>query len=398
MLDLIIKNARLRFDNRTHRINIEEGKISSIDGGEVSAKKKIDARGLLVTESYVIAHLHLDKVYTYSVADKNTAEKYHKGNSIDAIREASRIKESLNEQVIYRNAKRAINNALKYGVCAIRGFADVDDILELKGIRALLKLKEEFSGMIDLQVVAFPQEGILSQKSTEELLEKAIELGADVVGGIPWIEKNNESKEKHVRKVLQIAVKHNKDVAMLVDDCCTSSSRTLEILARETIRNKWKGRVQACHARAMQFYDEEYLERVCELCELAGMSLVINPHTGPCNPPVERLLDKGITLALGQDDCSDAYYPFGRCKMTEVAFIASHVLRMMLPSHFESLYDMITCNPARIMRIDNFGIEEGRYARLVILPVRTVYEAIWYQAEPLILVNGNKLFKLKSRS
>ena len=398
-MSLLIKNARLRSDYRNHKIYLQNGIVSSIDGKEKEAEKEIDVMGSLLTESYVIAHLHLDKVYTYSMAGEKTLKKYQGGkDTVSAIKQASKIKESLDEHIMYKNASRALNEALSFGVSAIRAFADVDNVIELKGIGTLIRLKKEFSKKIEIQVVAFPQEGLTNVDGIEELIEKAVEEGADVVGGIPWIEKLKEQKEKHVEKILQIAVKHKKDVAMLVDDCCSPSSKTLEMLAKETVRMGWIGRVQACHARSMQLYDKSYLKKLIALCRSAGISFVINPHTGPCNAPVERLIREGITVALGQDDCCDAYYPFGRCKMTEVAFLASHILRMMSPRDLEILYDMITLNPAKAIGLRGFGIAKGNPARMVILPVKSVYEAIWHQAEPVAIINREDVLQLKEFS
>lgn len=393
-MDLIIKNARLRKDYKLHKVYIQNGIISSIDGKETKVEEEIDARGFLLTESFVIAHLHLDKVHTYSDVSKNATAKYQEGkDSILAIKEASKVKENLNEQVIYKRAGITLRHAFHFGVCGIRAFADVDDIIGLKAIRALLRLKKEFAKQIELQVVAFPQEGVINVSGIEELIEKAIEEGADVVGGIPWIEQSNWERKRHIQKMLDIAVKYNRDVAMLVDDCCTRSSKTLEMLAKEVLKRKWTGRVVACHARSMQFYSKAYIRYMVQLCKRAGISFVVNPHTGPCNAPVKTLLDNNIAVALGQDDCADAYYPFGRCKMTEVAFLASHILRMMLPQHFELLYDMITVKPAKMIGLKDFGIKIGSRARILLLPVKNVYEAIWYQAEPVAILAGEKVLK-----
>lgn len=393
-MSLVIKNARLRKDYKLHNVYIQNGIINSIDGKKSKVEEEIDARGLLLTESFVIAHLHLDKVYTYSDSSKNATAKYQEGkDSVSAIKEASKVKENMNERAIYKRAETTLRHAFRFGVCGIRAFADVDDVIGLKAIRALLRLKKEFAKQIELQVVAFPQEGVVNVSGVEELIEKAIEEGADVVGGIPWIEHSNQERKKHIEKMLDIAVKYDRDVAMLVDDCCSGSSKTLEMLAREVVKRKWIGRVVACHARSMQFYSKAYLRYVVQLCKRAGISFVVNPHTGPCNAPVKTLVDNNITVALGQDDCADAYYPFGRCKMTEVAFLASHILRMMLPQHFELLYDMITVNPAKMIGMEDFGIKMGSRARLLLLPVKNVYEAIWYQAEPVAILVGEKVLK-----
>lgn len=398
-MDILIKNARLKDDPRLHNIYIRDGKVISIKSNEKTAEEIIDAEGKLVTESYYIAHLHLDKVNTFELINENTLLTYQEGKrNEEAIKLASEVKKKLSEQQIYENARKTIDQAIHYGVTGIRAFADVDEIQKLRGISALIRLKHEMREKIDLQVVAFPQEGLATSRSTYDMIEKSVEIGADVIGGIPWIENRIEKKKEHIRKLLELAKKKNKDVAMLVDDICNANSKTIEMLAHETIRYNMIGRIQACHLRSMQYYDNKYLTKVLKLCRAAGISFVLNPHTGPCNPPLSKILRYGIKTALGQDDCNDAYYPFGRCKMIEVVFLASHILRLMRPADIGIFYDMVTVNPRTMMGMNNRGIYPGKLASLVLLPTRSIFEAVWFQLEPELVVNKDKITVLSSRN
>jgi len=394
---MIIRNARLRGHDGLHDVTIEDGKIASISfetpsTGEVT----IDAAGRLVTESFVVAHLHLDKVWTGRMVTQDALKAYQE-DSMDtslAIHLASEVKKGYNEQEITQRVRPLLEEAITHGVTHMRGFADTDTKARLEAVKALLNLKSEFKGRLELQVVAFPQEGIESDPGAEEYVEKAIELGADVVGGIPWLEPTVDKQESHIDKMFAIAMKYNRPVAMLVDDAGDPNLRTLEMLASKCINEGWNGRVQACHARAMQLYPDDYSTRLASICKAADIGIVTDPQTGPLHARIDTLMEAGVTVALGQDDCYDAYYPYGRCKMIEVAFLCSHLLRKMTPKDMDTLYDMITINPAKIIGIPDFTLREGRPANLVILEAASIHEAFACQAEPALVINqGNVVYE-----
>jgi cytosine deaminase len=280
---------------------------------------------------------------------------------------------------------------LKHGVLHIRAFIDTDTKARLEGIKALLKLKEEFKDVADLQVVAFPQDGVLRDPGSEELVREAIEMGADVVGGIPWIEYTDEDARKHIDLIFEIAKEYNKDVAMLTDDAGDPTLRTTEMLAIKAIKEGWTGRVEACHARGMEMYPEPYFRKLIALLKRADMSIVSDPHTGPLHAKVNQLLKEDVTVALGQDDIADAYYPYGRNSMLEVAFLASHLLWATTVAEMEQLYDMVTKNAAKVMGLKGYGLQRGCQANLVVLNVKDVYEALTYQDVPAFVISKGKL-------
>ena len=324
-------------------------------------------------------------------SDALAAYQFGRMDTRKSIKLASKVKESYTEGDILSRARPLVEEALRYGVTAMRAFADTDTVSELKAVNALIKLRNEFEGKMAIQVVAFPQEGIESDLGAEEYVEKAIEVGADVVGGIPWIEKDDARRKRHIDKMFAIAKKCNKPIAMLVDDAGDSRLRTLEMLAAKTIEEGMQGRVQACHARAMQLYSEDHARRVARLCKKAGLGVVSSPHTGPLHARIDLLTKFGVTVALGQDDCSDAYYPFGRCNMLEVAFLASHILRRMTPADVDELYDMITINPAKIIGVGGARISAGSLASLVVLSERDSIKAVALHEGPMALVNRGAL-------
>jgi len=390
--DLVIRNARLR-SGSISEIAITKGRVEEISEKiRGSSEREIDAQGKLVTESFANAHLHLDKVMTGSIAEEATLHQYQASSmagAMSAIEMASKVKEHYVESEIVDRVRKVLIEAEYNGVSHTRAFADVDTKAMLTGVRALLKIREEFKDRIDIQVVAFPQDGIIREPGAEELLYKSMELGADVVGGIPWIEYTDEDSKKHVDIVFEVAKKYNADVAMLTDDAGSPELRTTEYLATSALRNGWIGRVSACHARATSLYNEVYHRKLCALLRKAEVGVVSDPHTGPLHVRVKDLLNAGVKVALGQDDVYDAYYAYGRCNMLEVAFLASHLFWMMTPADRELLYDMITVNPAKIMRLRDYGLNVGNRADLVILNAEDLREAFAYHSEPLyVITNG----------
>lgn len=394
--DIVVRNARTRvFPNKLFDIGISSGRISEIkERVEDKGEFEIDADGRLVTESFVNPHLHLCKVYTLEMVGEEALRSYREGTmgkAMTAIELASKVKEKYREDWILENVRKAINLAIVHGITHIRAFADTDTKAKLEGVKALLRAKKEFEGLVDLQVVAFPQDGVIRDPGAEELVRKAIEIGADVVGGIPWIEYTDEDAEKHIELMLEIAKEYDKDVSMLVDDAGDPGLRTLEMLAVRTIEEGRQGRSLAHHARAMSLYPDPYFMKVVALLKMARMGIVSDPHTGPLHARVKDLLREGVTVALGQDDIADAYYPFGRNNMLEVAFLASHLLWMTAFDEMEQLYDMITKNPAELMRIENYGLREGAEANLVVLNAKSVQEALMYHTPPEKVIKRGEL-------
>jgi len=394
-LDILIRHAHLRRSDGPLDIAVKEGTIVEISPViSRSAEVEIDAGGSLVTESFVNPHLHLDKVYTLPMLDEQALRDYHgqdMGKAMTAIELAARVKEGYEEGWILENARRAIGLAAKYGTTHMRAFSDVDNKARLEGIKALIKAREEWRGQVEIQVVAFPQDGVVREPGTTDLIREALELGADVVGGIPWIEYTEAEAQAHVDAMFDLAVEFDKDVSMLVDDAGDPGLRTLEMMAVRAIRSGWRGRSLAHHARAMALYPMPYFQKIVALLKRAGTGLVTDPHTGPLHARVSELLEAGVRVCLGQDDISDAYYPFGRNNMLEVAFLASHLLWMTTTADMERLYDMITIEPARAIGLTKFRLEAGAPANLVVLGAPDVLEALREHAPPRHVVSHGKL-------
>jgi cytosine deaminase len=392
--DILIKRAGLRDHSDLKEIGITGGRISAL-AEHVSGNSKltIDAQGNLVSESFINPHLHLCKVYTRQMMDEEALTGYHAegmGKAMTTIELAARVKEKYDETWIIKNVRRALAQAALHGNTHIRALADVDTKARLEGIKALIRAREEFKGIVDIQACAFAQDGLAREAGAGQFMRQAMELGADVVGGIPWIEFTEADTQSHVKEIFDLAQEFNKDVSMLVDDAGDAGLRTLETMAVEAIKRGWQGRALAHHARAMSLYPQPYFQKLTALLRQAGMAVVSDPHTGPLHARVKELLEEGITVCLGQDDISDGYYPFGRNNMLEVAFLASHLLWMTTNREIGLLYDMITVNAARAMNLNNHMIKVGAPANLVVLQASNVLEALREHAAPThVISNGN---------
>ncbi len=395
MKSIVIRQANTRLFDYPVDIAIVDGKIKEIGKNVVlKGDVEIDAKDKLVTESFVNPHLHLCKVYTLMMMDEEALKNYqgsNMGKAMNAIELAARVKEKYNESWILENARKALKLAAVNGVTHIRAFADVDSKAKLEGVKALIKAREEFKNVVEVQVVAFPQDGVVKEAGAYDLMKQAMDLGADVVGGIPWIELTEEDEQKHIDLMFEIAKAYNKDISMLVDDAGDPGLRTLEMLAVKTIKEGRFGRTLAHHARAMALYPEPYFQKVVSLLKKAEMGVVSDPHTGPLHARVRDLLDADVLVMFGQDDISDAYYPYGRNNMLEVLFLASHILWMTTRSDMEKMYDMITVKPAKAIGLKNFRLEVGAEANLVVLNEGNVLEAIRNHGEPLYVISHGEL-------
>jgi cytosine deaminase len=394
--DIVIRRARLRGASAMHaEIGIKDGRVAAIASRlEGKGATQIDAGGNLVTESFVNPHLHLCKVWTLPMMEEEALKAYQAdgmGKALSGIELASKIKEKYAESWIVENARRAVALAALHGNLHIRAFADVDGKARLEGIKALIRVRDEFRSIVDLQVVAFAQDGIVREPGAAELMQQAMALGADVVGGIPWIEFTNADAAAHVRICFDLAQEFGKDVSMLLDDTGDPDLRTLEMMATEAINRGWQGRALAHHCRAMSLYPLPYVQRLARVLRAAGVAVVTDPHTGPLHARVKELLAENVRVCLGQDDISDAYYPFGRNNMLEVAFLASHLLWMMTRQDVGKLYDMITVEPAKALNLRAFGLAVGSPASLVVLDQPDEVEALRYHGSPAYVISNGKL-------
>jgi cytosine deaminase len=395
-LDILIKACRLRGKgDETVDIGIHDGRITTIET-QVSgaAAVTLEAEGNLATESFVNPHLHLDKVFTLTQLDDLAMVDYQghsMGKAMTAIERAAGVKESYNRETIIEEVRKALRWAAENGNTHIRAFADVDNQAKLEGVQALIQAREEFKGTVELQVVAFPQDGVVREPGAAELVREAMKQGADLVGGIPWIEYTEADAQSHIDQMFEIALEFDAGISMLVDDAGDPGLRTLEMMAIKTIETGWHGKVLAHHARAMALYPIPYFQKLSALLTQAQIAVVSDPHTGPLHARVSELRQEGVVVCLGQDDISDAYYPYGQNNMLEVAFLASHLLWMTTREDMEVLYDMITTDAATAMGIQDHSLEEGSPANLVVLRQPNLLEALRFHQPPMTVISDGRV-------
>ncbi|UOY02733.1 amidohydrolase family protein [Blastococcus sp. PRF04-17] len=391
---LVVAEARLR-SGRVVDIHCADGVVTALPpAGEVpapSGAQVVPADGGLVTEPFVDAHLHLDKVRTLPLIGDAALAAYTADGMADSARGidlARAVKQHYRVEALLPAIREALADGERNGVLHVQAFADVDTAAGLVGVQAVLAAREEFRGRVDVDVVAFPQDGVLRDPGAAELVEEALGLGADVVGGIPWIEATTDDQEAHVEWACALAARLGRRVAMLTDDAPDPRFDTTRMLAEALRRHGLQGRGVACHARAVGHYDADRQTAVLELARQVGLGLVSDPHTGSVALPVERALALGVDVALGQDDIEDAYYPFGRHNLLEVAFLAAHLLDMRSSPQQEVLVDLVTTSAARVLGLSEYGLRAGGPADLLVHDATRTVDLLARHAPPRVVIRG----------
>jgi len=393
-LTLVVSSGRLR-DGRVVDLGITGDRITVIGDPEtLRAPSVVNAAGRLVTESFVNAHLHLDKVHTLDMVGEAAMMAYIGGSmgaAMTGIELARTVKERYDRAWILPNVRRALEDAVRHGTLHILAFVDVDTTGRLEGFQAVVDAREEFKDVLDIRIVAFPQDGVIRDPGAAELCEQALASGADVVGGIPWIEYSDADAVRHVQWACALAERLQCRVAMLVDDASDPSLTTTRMLAEAMLEHGLEGRGVACHARAIGSYAEPAQRRLAGLARRAGLGFVSDPHTGPGRLPVDLFDRLGVAIALGQDDIEDAYYPFGRNNMAEVAFLAAHALGFLSRADQERLVDFVTTGAARVLGIRDHAIAEGNPANLAIHGAEDVPGLLRDHAAPRWVVSRGRV-------
>jgi cytosine deaminase len=397
---LVVTGARLR-DGRVVDVHCADGRITAlVSAGERPAPvgaEVIPADGGLVTEPFVDAHLHLDKVRTLPLIGDEALQAYTADGMSDSARSidlASAVKRHYTVERLLPSIRQALADGVANGVLHVQAFADVDTAAGLVGFEAVDAARREFEGVVDVAVVAFPQDGLLRDPGAADLVEQALAAGADVVGGIPWIEESVADQQAHVEWACGLAARLGRRVAMLTDDAPDPRFETTRMLAEAMLRHGLTGRGVACHARALGHYPDDRQAAVLELARDAGLGLVSDPHTGSVALPVERALAAGVAVALGQDDIEDAYYPFGRHNLLEVAFLAAHLLDMRSASQQEVLIDLVTTSAARVLGLTDYGLHEGGPADLLVHDAERTVDLLARHAPPRVVVRRGSVVPL----
>jgi cytosine/creatinine deaminase len=387
-MSLTIRNARVR--GRTQLVDIAiDGAIISAVGAKLpsQASNDIDAAGSLVLPGLFNLHFHADKCLLGEIMRPNVS-----GTLPEAIEITNNFKRNYEPGEVAARAVRTLETGVINGTTFFRLFCDVGTIGGLRAARGLLLAREKMKNYCRIQVVAFPQEGIIRDPGAAELIEEAIKEGCDVVGGLPWYEYTDEDARRHIDICFDIAKRHDLDIHMLVDDTDDPNSRSLEYLALKTMGEDFNGRVTASHCGAMAAYNDVYAAKIIDMVATAGITISVNAHINlVCSARLDReprrrgiarvkeLLARGVNLITAQDDVNDPYYPFGKPDPLECASMLAHVAQLTLPEELETVMDTVTVNSARAARLSDYGIAPGMRADLVVVGARSVQEALRMQ-------------------
>jgi cytosine/creatinine deaminase len=388
IMNFVIRNARVRGYEQNVDIAIEGETISALGpklpGG---AQTEIEAKGNLVLPGLFNLHYHADKCLLGEIMRPNVS-----GTLPEAIEITNDFKRNYDPAEVCGRAVRSIEQAVINGTTFFRLFCDVGTIGGLSAARGLLLARDKVKKYCRVQVVAFPQEGIVRDPGAAELMEEAIGEGCDVVGGLPWYEYTDDEARQHVDICFAMAKKHDLDIHMLVDDTDDANSRSLEYLALKTMREGFNGRVTASHCGAMAGYNDVYAAKIIDLVATAGVTISVNAHINlVCSARLDRepkrrgiarvkeLLTRGANVITSQDDVNDPYYPFGKPDPLECALMLAHVAQLTLPHELEQAMDAITVNAARAARLSDYGIAPGMRADLVVVGAPSVHEALRLQ-------------------
>ncbi|GFI60592.1 cytosine deaminase [Lactobacillaceae bacterium] len=398
---MLLKNVHVDNHEEVVDVRILNGKFSEIkanltpyDGEEV-----IDGKENLLLPPFVDSHVHLDATLTAGQPEWNET-----GTLFDGIRIWSERKQDLTKEDVKSRAKKTLLNMVGHGIQHVRSHVDVTDP-HLIAARALLELREELKDQIDLQLVAFPQEGILSYPHGRELMEQAVKEGLDVVGGIPHFEFTTEYGWQSVHFLMALADKYDRLVDVHCDEIDDPASRNLEVLATEAYERGMKDRVTASHTTAMGSYNDAYTYKLFRLLKMSDINFVSNPlvnvHLGgrfdtyPKRRGVTRIKElttAGINVSFGEDDIQDPWNPLGDGNMLDAVTMGVYIAHLMGYHQLQDAFNYVTYNGAKTLHIsDNYGIEVGKPANCILLNAHDFYNALNKHVEVLYNIRHGKV-------
>jgi cytosine/creatinine deaminase len=401
---LILRGARL--GDEVLDVGLADGRIGRISARlDERAEREIDAGGRLVSPPFIESHVHLDTTLTAGEPRWNES-----GTLFEGIQLWSERKKSLTHDDVVARATQLLRWQVAQGVLHVRTHADVTDP-EFTGLKALLEVKEKVREWADVQIVAFPQEGMISYPGGVELMEEALRLGADAVGGIPHYEQTREMGVESVKQSFRLAEKHDKFIDIHCDETDDPHSRFLEVMAAEAIRTGMGPRVTASHTTAFGSYDNAYAFKLMGFLAKSGINFVANPvvnitlqgryDTYPKRRGITRvkeLWQNGLNVSLGYDDIMDPWYPLGTGNMLQPAHMAVHVCHMTGREEVMACFDMVTGNAARTLGLKHYGIAEGNPANLVLVDAPDKWEAIRRLATTTLVVKDGEVISETSPS
>ncbi|MGB0608491.1 MAG: amidohydrolase family protein [Paracoccaceae bacterium] len=399
MFDLIVKNANLPNGERGFDIGCKGNIITAIEKNiSAEAGQVIEASGHLVSPPFVDPHFHMDATLSLGTPRMNVS-----GTLLEGISLWGELKPIQSVEQIFERAMRYCDLAVSMGLGAIRSHVDVCDDT-LKGVEALLEVQKQVSSYLDLQLVAFPQDGVFRDPTALNNLNRALDMGVSVVGGIPHFERTMEDGANSVRALCEIAAQRGLMVDMHCDESDDPHSRHIETLAFETQRLGLQGQVAGSHLTSMHSMDNYYVSKLIPLIAEAGVHAIPNPLINIMlqgrhdsypkrrgQTRVRELRDAGITVGFGSDCVMDPWYSLGKADMLDVAFMGLHVGQLSSRADMRWCFDAVTKNSAEVMGLEKYGVEVGNYADMVVLQAKDPIEAIRLRPTRLAVIRRGKL-------
>lgn len=398
----IVRNAKLRGKDNLVDIVIENGKFKEI-GENIRGefKEEIDVNGNLVSPPFIESHVHLDATLTVGTPRYNES-----GTLLEGIEIWGERKKTLKKEDIKKNALETIKWLIANGVLYIRTHADCTEE-SLITVEALIEVKEEMKEYVDIQIVAFPQDGVFAYKDMDKLMEKSIKMGVDAIGGIPHVEITREDGIKSIEYIFHMAKKYNKLIDIHTDETGDDQSRFLEVIAKYTLENEMNGLVTASHTTAMHNYNNDYASKLIGILKRADINIVSNPSSNALiqnrldgyprkrgHTRVDELIQRGVNVSIGNDDIMDPFAPLGKGNMLQAAHLLAHMAHLSSNEDILNLFDMITINGAKSLNLKDYGIKLGNSANFIVLDAKDEREAIRLTSDVLyVFKNGKMILK-----
>ncbi|MBS6643032.1 MAG: cytosine deaminase [Clostridiaceae bacterium] len=398
---MLIRGLYIENASKTSDIRILDGKFAEIKPHlePMEGEETVDMEGRLALPPFIESHVHLDTCLTAGEPVWNQS-----GTLFEGIECWSKRKDKLTREDVRDRVHRAVRMQASHGIQHVRTHVDVTDP-NLTAMKAMIELREELRDVMNIQIVAFPQEGILSYPNGKELLEEAVKMGADAVGAIPHFEFTREYSVESINFAMQLAEKYDKLVDVHCDEIDDEASRGLETVAARAYEMGLSDRVTASHTTAMHSYNNAYVLRLMRLLKMSGINFVANPlvnthlqgriDTYPKRRGITRVKEltaEGINVSFGHDDIFDPWYPLGNGNLRDVVFMGLHVCQMMGYEEIMNSYRFISSNAAKTLHLgDSYGIKEGGSADFIIMDAADYYEALNVNAPVLRSYKNGRL-------
>lgn len=397
---MLIKNVHIENDPEVKDVRIENGIFKAIGKNlEASDDEVIDANGKLLLPPFIDSHVHLDATLTAGDPEWNET-----GTLFDGIRIWSERKQTLTKKETKERAIQTLKNQASHGIQFVRSHVDTTDP-SFTALEALLEVKDEVKDFMELQLVAFPQEGILSFENGKNLIKQAVEMGVDVIGAIPHFEFNRDYGVDSLKYIVELAEKYDKLIDVHCDEIDDPNSRHLEVLATLAYESGLKNKVTASHTTAMGSYNDAYVYKLMRLLEMSNINMVCNPlinmHLGgrfDTYPKrrgltrVKELLENNVNVSFGEDDIKDPWYPMGDGNMLDSIHMGIHATQLMGYSQIMNSYNLTTNNGAKTLNVtDHYGIEVGKPANCLIFNTDNFYNELNERKELLYSIHNGKV-------